>query len=106
MHDILDPRISPTMLGPVSMDAVRLARKACDALGRYGVPVAIFVDSGGDAYAYPAAYSTNRPLDEIVGIYTPGVGEAAIADDLRITAAARLAAIGILVGDPGAVSSA
>lgn len=101
MQDILDPRISPTVLGPLSVGAPRLARKACDALSRYGVPIAIFVDASGDVYAYPAAYSTDRPFDEMVGIYAPGAGEAHMVEDLRAAAAVRHAEMGHQAGESG-----
>jgi hypothetical protein len=95
MQDILDPRISPRKLGALSTEAVRLAREARMALGRYGVPTAIFFDGTGDLFAHPAAYASGVAATELVGVYSPGVGEAEIAQAIRVAAAARRAAIGI-----------
>lgn len=102
MQDILDPRLSPIKLGLLSVEALRLARNARDALNRYGVPMAVFVDPNGEVYAHPAAYSTNRPSDEMIGVYAPGMAEADIAEDLRAAEAARLAAMGMATGASGA----
>lgn len=105
MQDILDPRISPRKLGALSTEAVRLAREARMALGRFGVPTAVFFDGTGDLYAHPAAYSSVVAATEMVGVYSPGVGEAQIAEDIRVAAAARLAAIGIIDTDLGSCRS-
>lgn len=102
MHDILDAMISPRKLGMIAGEPHRLAMEAMKALKSYGVPTTVFVDPDGSVFAQPTAYAADHTMDEIVGIYGPGITVGDIADDLRASVAPRLAAIGILMHWPDA----
>jgi hypothetical protein len=106
MHDILDSRVSPTWLGMITEHPACLAEKARKALRRFAVPTTLFLDRAGAVYAQPAAYANNHPVDEIIGIYGASICAEDLADDLRATATARLAAIGILENWPDACQPA
>jgi hypothetical protein len=96
MHDIIDELVSPQKLGKISAEPCRLADEAFKAVKTYRVPTTVFVDPDGTVYAQPTVYAADHAMDEIVGIYAPGIGIDDIADDLRASVAPRLAAIGIL----------
>ena len=102
MHDIIDELVSPRKLGEISAEPQRLAEEAFKAVKEYRVPTTVFIDPDGNVYAQPTVYAADHAMDEIVGIYSPGIRVRDIADDLRASAAPRLAAIGILVHWPDA----
>jgi hypothetical protein len=97
MQDIVDPQISPRTLGRIYAEPDRLAGEALKALKAFAVPTTVFLDEDGIVLALPAAYATDRAMDDIVGTYAPGISLDDIADDLRASAGPRLAAIGILM---------
>ena len=100
MHDIIDELVSPQKLGKISAEPYRLAEEAFKAVKAYRVPTTVFVDPDGTVYAQPTVYAADHAMDEIVGIYSPGIAIHDIADDVRASVAPRLAAIGILVPWP------
>lgn len=103
---MIDELVSPRMLGKISAEPYRLAGEAFAAVKNFRVPTTVFVDPDGTVYAQPTVYAADHTMDEIVGIYSPGIGIHDIADDLRASMAPRLAAIGILVHWPDACHAA
>ena len=97
MYDMFDSLISPRELGRMFAEPEHLAEEAAKAVAAFRVPTTVFIDPEGNVFAQPAAYAADHAMDEIVGIYSPGIGMDDIADDLRASVAPRLAAIGILV---------
>jgi hypothetical protein len=97
MHDIVDSLISPRILGRIDVEPDRVANEALKALKAFNAPTIVFVDPDGGVFAQPAAYATDHPIADIVGTYAPGISMGDIADDLRISAGPRLAAMGILM---------
>ncbi|HEU4663786.1 MAG TPA: hypothetical protein VFS55_07130 [Dokdonella sp.] len=97
MYDMFDSLISPRNLGRIFAEPARLAEEAVEAVTTFRVPTTVFIDPEGTVFAQPTAYAADHVMDEIVGIYAPGIRLDDIADDLRASVAPRLAAIGILV---------
>jgi hypothetical protein len=79
--------------------------KAYSTIRKFRVLTTLFVDPDRAVYAQPAAYASAHPVDEVIGIYGLTVCAEDLADDLRATAGAKMAALGILENWPDACPS-